>query len=69
MFQRFLLSFFAAIFKDKKVENLILATDQPRKQKALGRKVTNFDADVWDANCLRVVRDGNVAKVSQTCSK
>ena len=32
----------------QEVAKEILAADNPRKQKALGRKVRNFDGGVWD---------------------
>ncbi|CAH1773287.1 unnamed protein product [Owenia fusiformis] len=43
----------------------IMESDDPREQKALGRKVSNFDADVWDSNCREVVKQGSIAKFSQ----
>ena len=41
----------------------IMATDDPREQKALGRKVSNFNDDIWKKNCRKIVKKGNVAKV------
>ena len=41
----------------------ILASDDPRHQKALGRKVRHFDEKVWGANCKDIVKRGNMAKV------
>ena len=41
----------------------ILASDDPRHQKALGRKVRQFDEKVWGANCKDIVKRGNMAKV------
>ena len=43
---------------------LILKSYSPRDQKALGRKVHNFDEEVWTANCKEIVKTGNMAKVS-----
>ena len=42
----------------------IMKSHSPRDQKALGRKVHNFDEEVWTANCKEIVKTGNMAKVS-----
>ena len=52
------------LFKDEDNALLILKSHSPRDQKALGRKVRNFDAEVWTANCKEIVKAGNMAKVS-----
>ena len=41
----------------------IMATENPRDQKAHGRKVSNFDEKKWKANCRDIVKRGNLAKV------
>ena len=41
----------------------IMDTVHPRDQKALGRKVGNFDDKKWKANGKDIVRRGNMAKV------
>ena len=41
----------------------IMVTDSPRDQKALGRKVKNFDGKKWKENCRYIVKRGNIAKV------
>ena len=43
----------------------ILASHDPKEQKAMGRKVRNFDPEVWNENCKDVVKRGNEAKVRQ----
>jgi hypothetical protein len=52
----------ARIFGDVEVRDAILATDNARKQKALGREVRNFDAARWNAVAREVVYRGNRAK-------
>ncbi len=63
--EQFMMAEKARLFGD--AENLakILRSSSPKTQKALGRKVTNFDAAVWSAKCLDIVVRANVAKFSQ----
>ncbi|KAL9642163.1 hypothetical protein ABK040_007168 [Willaertia magna] len=37
----------------------------PKKQKALGRKVKSFDNKTWEENRDRIVYEGNYAKFTQ----
>lgn len=55
----------AMLFGDDKIAELILLSDEPVDQKALGRKVKNFDRDIWDEHCFSFVYQGNYAKFSQ----
>lgn len=55
----------ALIFKDYAQADKIMDTNDPKEQKALGRKVLNFDADVWESVCLDVVFRANYAKFTQ----
>lgn len=55
----------AVLFGDDEMARKILEADHPRTQKALGRKVKNFDAAVWEREHLRIVKDGNRAKFTQ----
>ena len=43
-------------------ERIIMAADNPRDYKALGREVQHFDAVVWDHAKYNVVFRGNPAK-------
>ena len=43
---------------------MILETDEPRKQKAFGRKVQNFEKDIWNEKCRDIVKKGNREKVN-----
>lgn len=55
----------ASVFGDYDTAVEILATDNPRTQKALGRQVKNFDEQVWDAVRLSIVRLISREKFSQ----
>jgi ribA/ribD-fused uncharacterized protein len=55
----------ARLFDDNKVAAQILAAAHPREHKALGRKVSPFDAKVWERERERIVKDGNRAKFTQ----
>lgn len=51
------------LFGDEAMAAKIMNTDHPKDQKALGRKVRNFDVKKWGANCRDIVKRGNIAKV------
>ena len=55
----------AELFKDKESFNKIWSASDPAKQKALGRKVQNFDKDKWEAIARDVVYKANYAKFTQ----
>lgn len=55
----------ALLFEDEDVANAIMATLNPREQKALGRKVRGFDKDVWEVECKEYVYEANYAKFTQ----
>ena len=55
----------AELFGDAETGRAILAADHPKQHKALGRKVTPFDAAVWQRECERIVMTGNRAKFTQ----
>lgn len=40
-------------------------TKYPKIQKQLGRKVKDFDPDVWNENAKRIVTEANIAKFNQ----
>lgn len=52
----------AVLFQDLEIGAKILETTSPREQKALGRKVRNFDDDVWKKNRSRIVTEGSYCK-------
>ena len=55
----------ARLFEDEKVEKAIMETSDPKQMKALGRKVKDFDAKVWDKVKYSIVLNGNYCKFSQ----
>lgn len=55
----------ALLFDDDEMATIIMATKNPREQKAFGRQVRNFDADVWNKNAKVIVKEGSLAKYSQ----
>jgi ribA/ribD-fused uncharacterized protein len=52
----------ARLFSDQTTLTLIMEASHPRDQKALGRKVQNFDQQVWDREARKIVYRGNRAK-------
>ncbi|KAF1022832.1 MAG: N-glycosidase [Acinetobacter bereziniae] len=55
----------AKLFKDEAIFQKILQTDDPKKIKALGRMVQNYQDDVWGTHRYEIVVQGNLAKFSQ----
>lgn len=55
----------AKLFGDDEILQNILNTESPKKAKAYGRKVRNFDSQIWNENCYEIVKQGNFHKFSQ----
>ncbi|XP_052257913.1 uncharacterized protein LOC127862699 [Dreissena polymorpha] len=55
----------AVLFGDDRIADKIMKTSDPKKIKALGKKVSNFHEPTWRAHCLDVVKTANLAKFSQ----
>jgi len=55
----------AKLFCDEDSRALIMISKDPREQKAIGRKVKNFNADDWNKVCRDVVYKANYAKFTQ----
>ena len=55
----------AILFANPDIAQKILKENSPREQKALGRKVKNFDMYYWNENAIQIVFKGNHAKFSQ----
>ena len=51
------------LFGDCAIANKISKEKDPGRMKALGRKVHGFTDELWNANCLHLVKQGNIAKV------
>ena len=55
----------AMLFNDFETAALILETADPKKQKALGKLVENFNSATWDTRKLDIVIEGNFHKFTQ----
>lgn len=55
----------ARLFGDEENLEKIMASADPKTIKSLGRKVRNFDADVWDRYKYSIVLNGNYQKFIQ----
>ena len=55
----------ARLFGDAATWELIHMNLDPKRQKALGRQVKNFDEATWKAAARDIVRKGNMAKFGQ----
>lgn len=63
--EQYMMAMKAEMFGDKAVQAEIMAAKHPKQFKALGRKVSGFNQEIWDESCCDVVIKGNVAKFSQ----
>ena len=63
--EQFMMASKARFFGDDRALSVILASDDPREQKRLGRQVRHFDHDLWQTECENIVLHGNLAKLSQ----
>ncbi|KAF6219344.1 hypothetical protein HO133_005169 [Letharia lupina] len=52
----------ALLMSDDAVAEKILVGSGPAEAKALSREMSNFDQEVWDANCNGNVEEGNLLK-------
>ena len=55
----------AIVFKDYKTANKILSEDSPKKQKALGRLISNFSNEKWDKVKYTIVSEIVFQKFNQ----
>lgn len=55
----------AALFNDQESFNRIMDCETPHEAKALGRKVKNFDEQLWTEESYKVVVQGNLLKFGQ----
>ena len=56
----------ALLFDDQEIAQKILEAKHPRDQKALGRKVKNFDNDIWSKMSKTLMYEVNKLKFTQT---
>ena len=55
----------ALVFKDMEAYEAIMASKSPKEQKEIGRRVKNFNADVWAVFSRDIVYQANYAKFTQ----
>ena len=55
----------ARLFKDEGALKDILNAYHPNQMKLIGKKVKNFNQDIWDKEKMSIVKIGNMAKFSQ----
>jgi ribA/ribD-fused uncharacterized protein len=55
----------ALLFGDQTIADKILKASSASVQKKLGRQVAGFDRTLWEAECQRIVYEGNWAKFTQ----
>lgn len=63
--EQYMMAMKAKTFGDEGAHTLIMNAKSPKTQKALGRKVTNFDPKHWNAVARDIVYVGNHAKFTQ----
>ena len=63
--EQFMMASKARLFGDDTALSAILALDDPREQKRLGRQVRHFDPELWQSESENIVLNGNFAKFSQ----
>lgn len=55
----------ALLFDDIPIARQVLLTSGLAAVKSLGRKVSNFDDDIWNRERVRIVLEGNLHKFKQ----
>lgn len=55
----------AKLFGDKEIEEKIMSSNSPKEIKALGRKVRDFDEEIWNNIKYSIVINGNYNKFMQ----
>ena len=55
----------AKLFNDSEIEEQIMLSESPKDIKSLGRKVKNFDQEIWNKNAYDIVVKGNYEKFKQ----
>ena len=63
--EQFMMALKAHLLGDDSALSAILATDDPREQKHLGRQVRHFDHESWQQECENIVLLENLVKFSK----
>lgn len=63
--EQYMMAMKALTFNDQESYDMIMYADNPRDQKAFGRRVKGFDTETWNEVCREFVYQGNLAKFTQ----
>lgn len=63
--EKYMMAEKAMLFKDYETLEEILAAENQPEIKALGRKIKNFNEEIWNREKYEIVKRGNLAKFSQ----
>lgn len=63
--EQFMMAKKAELFEDNEIKEKILSTNNVRKQKQLGRQVSNFNEEIWNNSKIKIVYIANNLKFSQ----
>ncbi len=63
--EHFMMAEKARLFNDQESLQKILECKTPKEAKALGRKISNFDSNLWQQHRSEIVIRGNLAKFEQ----
>jgi ribA/ribD-fused uncharacterized protein len=64
--EQYMMSQKALFFDDRESYNDIMKSDDPAEQKAIGRKIKNFDKEKWEKVARDIVYAANYAKFTQS---
>ena len=59
--EQFMMASKARLFGDVTALSAILASNDPREQKRIGRRVRHFDHELWQSRCENIVLQGTLA--------
>ena len=65
-YEQYMMAKKAEMFEDTEIFEKILDEKDPKEQKAFGRKVKNFDKEVWESHAREIVYVGNYHKFRQS---
>ncbi|MGB1039647.1 MAG: NADAR family protein [Flavobacteriales bacterium] len=63
--EHFMMAEKARVFEDDEMREKIIACESPHEAKKMGRKVINFDYEIWMSCCYEIVKKGNFHKFGQ----
>ncbi|MDU6428474.1 MAG: NADAR family protein [Clostridium perfringens] len=63
--EKYMMAEKARLFKDYEILEEILSVENQKEIKGLGRKIKNFNEELWNREKYEIVKSGNLAKFSQ----